>query len=87
MKVADTLTEAAFADRLDEVLDRASNGEEFAIERDGEVFAIVGPSSMRPNVAGVKFVAKDRDFPRPDGRFADDQEAVRATQAVPELPE
>lgn len=49
MKVKDKLTEAALADRLDEVLDRASQGEEFAIERDGEVIAIIRPPTQVRN--------------------------------------
>jgi antitoxin (DNA-binding transcriptional repressor) of toxin-antitoxin stability system len=43
MKVTDKLTEAELAERLDEVLDRASQGEEFAIECDGDVIAVIWP--------------------------------------------
>lgn len=87
MKVAETLTEAAFAERLDELLDRASRGEEFALERDGEVFAIVGPPPGTSAVTRGESVAKYPKAPRPDDQFADDLEAVRASQGVAERPE
>jgi antitoxin (DNA-binding transcriptional repressor) of toxin-antitoxin stability system len=80
MKITDKLTEAALAERLDEVLDRASQGEAFAIERDGEVIAVIGPPtpSAQPGITWGEFVAKYRDLPRPDDRFADDLEAILA---------
>jgi hypothetical protein len=82
MKVAVKLTEAALAERLDEVMDRASQGEVFAIERDGEVIALIRPpaSSAQPGITWGEFVAKYRDLPRPDDRFADDLEAILAEQ-------
>lgn len=76
MKVADTLTETALARRLDEVLERASQGEEFAIERDGEVFAILGPPPVKLGITWGEFIAKYPDLPKPDDRFADDLEAI-----------
>ncbi len=91
MKVAETLTEAALAERLDEVLDRASQGEEFAIERDGEVFAILGPPPVKPGITWGEFIAKYPDLPRPDDRFADDLEAILAEREMmtdgPEWPD
>jgi antitoxin (DNA-binding transcriptional repressor) of toxin-antitoxin stability system len=51
MNVTNKLTEKEFAERLDEVLDRVSQGEEFVIERDGEVLAVIRPlpSRAQPN--------------------------------------
>ena len=93
MKVTDKLTEAEFAERLDDVLDRASQGEEFAIERDGEVIALVRPPapSAQPSITWGEFVAKYPDFPAPDDRFADDLEAILAERKLltdgPEWPD
>jgi antitoxin (DNA-binding transcriptional repressor) of toxin-antitoxin stability system len=91
MKVTDKLTEAALAERLDEMLERASQGEEFAIERDGEVIATIGPPSVQLGITWGEFVAKYRDLPRPDPGFADDLEAIQAEQppmtAPPEWPD
>ncbi len=50
IKVLNRLTEVELVERLDGVLDRASQGEEFAIERDGEVFAILGPLPVKPGI-------------------------------------
>ena len=52
--VAETLTVADLATRLNEVLDRASKGEQFAIEEDGVVFAVIrppAPSNASPEVS------------------------------------
>lgn len=93
MKVQNTLTEEELAERLDEVLNRASQGEEFAIERDGEVFAVIRPPTSVPqrSITWGEFVAKYRDFPRPDDRFADDLEAILAEREMmsegPEWPD
>jgi hypothetical protein len=85
MKVTDKLTEAALAERLDEVLDRASQGEEFAVERDEEVIAVIRPPtpSAQPHITWGEFVAEYRDLPRPDDRFADDLEAILAERDLP----
>jgi antitoxin (DNA-binding transcriptional repressor) of toxin-antitoxin stability system len=64
------------------VLDRASQGEEFAIERDGEVIAVIRPLTPR-GITWREFVAKYREHPRPDDRFADDLEAVLAERDKP----
>jgi antitoxin (DNA-binding transcriptional repressor) of toxin-antitoxin stability system len=78
MKVLNSFTEVELVERLDEVLDRASQGEEFAIERDGEVIAILGPLPVKPGITWGEFVAKNPDLPKPDDRFADDLEAILA---------
>jgi antitoxin (DNA-binding transcriptional repressor) of toxin-antitoxin stability system len=93
MKVTDKLTEAELAERLDEVLDRASQGEEFAVERDGEVIALIRPptSNAQPRITWGEFVAKYRDLPKPDDRFADDLEQILAEREMmtdaPEWPD
>jgi hypothetical protein len=80
MKVADKLTEAALTERLDEVLERASQGEAFAIERDGEVIATIGPSNADsgPTLRELA-IALAHLLPLDDG-FEADIEAVRANQ-------
>lgn len=93
MKVVNTLTEAELVERLDEVLDRASRGEEFEIERDGEVFAVIQPPAQnaKPGITWGEFVAKYPDLPQPDDRFADDLEAILAERELitdgPEWPD
>lgn len=91
MKVLNTLTEAELAERLDEVLDRASQGEEFGIERDGDVFATIGPPPAKPGITWGEFLATYHLRPRPDDRFADDLEAILAEREVisegPEWPD
>ena len=82
MKVLNTLTEAELAERLDEVLDRASQGEEFAIERDGEAIAVIRTPTPR-GITWGEFVARYREFPRSDDRFVDDLEAILAERDRP----
>ena len=89
--VAERLTVADLATTLMEVLDRVSNGEEFAIERNGEVIASIGPPSAKPAITWGEFVATYHLRPRPDDRFADDLEAILAEREMltdaPEWPD
>lgn len=99
MKVTDKLTEAELASRLDEVLDRTSQGEEFAIERDGEVIAVIRPLTPSETVAASttasehrgttweEFTSRTRNLDPPGDGFADDLEAIQASQGVVEMPE
>jgi antitoxin (DNA-binding transcriptional repressor) of toxin-antitoxin stability system len=99
MKVTEKLTEAELAERLDDVLDRASKGEEFAIERDGEVIAVIRPLAPGEAAAAVttasayrgttweEFTSRVRNLDPPGDGFADDLEAIQASQGVVEMPE
>ena len=87
MKVTDKLTEAALAERLDEVLDRASQGEEFAIERDGEVIATIGPPNADSGPTLRELAIKLAQLPPLDDEFEADIGAVRANQRPANIPE
>jgi hypothetical protein len=84
------VTEAELAMRLIEFFERAQQGEQFAIERDGVVIATLGPPGMQPSITWGEFVATYYDLPRPDPGFADDLEAIQVEQrpmtAPPEWP-
>jgi hypothetical protein len=67
--VAESLTVADLAVRLNEILDRANEGEQFAIEEDGVVFAVISAPALDQ---------ASKDFPRPDPGFADDLERIQA---------
>jgi antitoxin (DNA-binding transcriptional repressor) of toxin-antitoxin stability system len=87
MKVTDKLTEAALAERLDEVLNRASQGEEFAIEREGEVIATIGPPNADSEATLRELALKLTQLPPLDDEFEADIEAVLANQRSPRIPE
>jgi antitoxin (DNA-binding transcriptional repressor) of toxin-antitoxin stability system len=78
--VAERLTVANLETSLTEVLERVHRGEEFAIERDGEVIASLGPPNIKPTITWGEFVAIYNDLPRPDPGFADDLERIQAEQ-------
>ena len=80
MKVTEKLTETEFAERLEEVLDRARQGEVFAIERDGEVFAMIGPPSAGSETTLRNLAIELARMPPLDEEFEADIEAVRANQ-------
>lgn len=76
--------ERGLADVLDRVRDR---GERFAVERDGQRVATIVPAAAKPAMTWAGFVAHLRDAPRPDDAFADDLEAIQASQGQFEVPE
>lgn len=80
MKVANKMTEAALAERLDEVLNRASQGEAFAIERDGEAIVTIGPPNTDSRSTLRELAIKMARLPPLDDEFEADIEAVRANQ-------
>lgn len=87
MKVTDKLTEADLAQCLDEVLDRASHGEEFAIERDGEVIAVIRPPTPSSGATPRELAIKLAQLPPLDDEFEADIEAVRGIQRPANIPE
>jgi antitoxin (DNA-binding transcriptional repressor) of toxin-antitoxin stability system len=88
MTVAETLTVEDLATSLLDVLERVRCGEQFTIERDGEVIATLGPPLVPRGITWGEFLATYHELPRPDDRFADDLEAIQAEQGLmPEPPE
>ena len=81
------LTVEEFAARLDEVLNRVSAGERFAIHRDGESIAILAPPIAKLGITARELIAQVGNLEMPGDGFADDLEAIQAAQGYPEFPE
>lgn len=75
MMVAEKLTVAELAVGLTDVLERVRVGEQFAIERDGEVIAVISSPLTTPEIAWDEFVAGYRKRIKPDNRFSDEEES------------
>ena len=86
MMVTDTLTVADLERRLNDVLDRVRRGEQFSIERDGEVIAMLSPASKKSGITVRELVAQIGDLQMPGDGFADDLEAIQAEQGWPRYP-
>ena len=72
---------------LSDVLSRVRYREEkFVIERNGETIALLSPLGPGPRTTMRQLVELVKDIPRPDDGFADDVEALRASQQQAELP-
>ena len=72
---------------LSDVLSRVRYREEkFVIERNGETIALLSPLGPGPLTTMRQLVELVKDIPRPDDGFADDVEALRASQQQAELP-
>ena len=77
------ITATQLARSLSDVLSRVYyRGESFIIERNGETVATLKPPETRPSVTFRELVSrlKDRNVPWPLEGFADDLEAVQASQ-------
>ena len=72
---------------LSDVLSRVRYREEkFVIERNGEAIALLTPLGPGRRTTMRQLVELLKDIPRPDDGFADDVEALRASQQQAELP-
>ena len=72
---------------LSDVLSRVRYREEkFVIERNGETIALLSPLGPGRRTTMRQLVELLKDIPRPDDGFADDVEALRASQQQAELP-
>ena len=72
---------------LSDVLSRVRYREErFVIERNGEAIALLIPLGPGPRTTMRQLVELLKDVPRPDDEFADDVEALRASQQPAGLP-
>ena len=83
------LTEADLAARLTDVVDRARGGARFVIERNGEAVAILTPPEPEPKlgITGRELLARLGDLMPPGDGFADDLEAIQASQGRVEIRE
>lgn len=83
-----TITEAELSERLLEILDRVEHhGERFVVERDGVVVATINPARSQPGITVKELIARVGDLPMPGDGFADDLEAIQASQGVAKLTE
>ena len=81
------VTEADLAETLTDVLERAHDGEHIAIERDGEIFATIGPPPSVSRATLRDLALALARLPPLDDDFAADIEAVRANQRPAKIPE
>jgi len=87
--VETTITAKDLARDLPEVLDRVhDHGERFTVESNGQPIALIMPSpALAPTHFTIgDFVALLSTLPQPDESFADDLEAIQATQGRSEPP-
>lgn len=83
-----TISATELSRRLLDILHRVKNGgERFVIQHDGEAVAAIGPVTRIAGTTWEEFSAKVPDLEPPGEGFADDLEAIRASQGVAEMPE
>lgn len=75
------VTASQLARCLSDILNRVKYcGEHFVVERGGEAVATIIPAEHGRTISWREFVNRLRNAPRPDDDFADDLEAVLASQ-------
>ena len=85
---ATKITAAELAKSLPDVLDRVKHkGERFIVECDGEPLADISPVEPAKSVTFAELFNLLSGLPRPDDKFADDLEAIQASQSVTPPPE
>lgn len=90
--MAMTLSEEDLAARVSDVRDRVGSGERFAIERDGEIVAVLArpePQAVQ-GISGRELAARVGDLMPPEDGFGDDLEvihAARGTASAPQCPD
>jgi antitoxin (DNA-binding transcriptional repressor) of toxin-antitoxin stability system len=81
--MATKITATELARGLSEFLNRARyKGESFAVERNGEIVATLGPPEVPAGATLEALVAELRKLPRPDEGFADDVDEIHAAQGT-----
>lgn len=76
------------ARNLSDVLNRIRyRGEQFVVERNGEPVANLGPVGAVRGITVAEFFERLRTMNWPDEGFADDLEAIQASQPKAEFPE
>ena len=82
------ITATDLARSLADVLNRIRyRGERFLVERNGEPIAILEPVSTTSHITLGEVAARLGDLSLPGDRFAEDLEAVQASQPQPGTPE
>ena len=83
-----TITATDLAKNLSDVLSRVRyRGERFVIERNGEPVALLEPAGARPGITLRELATQLSGFALPGDGFADDLEAIQASQQPVEPPE
>lgn len=82
-----TISPDELAERLADVMSRVeSAGERFVVERDGRALAVIAAPEPKAEMSWDEFLASySSTWPRADNQFADDLQAVHASQ--PPMPE
>ncbi|MCL4466576.1 MAG: type II toxin-antitoxin system Phd/YefM family antitoxin [Chloroflexi bacterium] len=81
------VTSTELAKGLSDILNRVRyRGERFVVERNGEPVAVLTPSVPTPGITLREVVIKLGDIPLPGDGFAEDLEAVQASQPRAEVP-
>lgn len=82
------ITATELAKSLSEILNRIRyRGERFVIQRNGEPIATLTPAGVTSSMTLTELAAFLESAPRPDEGFADDLEAIQATQRPASIPE
>lgn len=80
------ITATELSKNLSDILNRVRYQQEsFTVVRNGETVATLGPAP-KPPITFREFVALLKELPRPDEDFADDLEAIQASQTKTEPP-
>jgi antitoxin (DNA-binding transcriptional repressor) of toxin-antitoxin stability system len=76
------------AEHLSEVLDRVQErGDRFTVYQDGEKIALIAPVPTVRGTTWEQFTARVPNLEFPGEGFADDLEAIQASQGIAEIPE
>lgn len=82
------ITATELAKSLSDVLNRVKyKGEQFVVERNGEPIATIVPAAPPRSITLREFLLRYKHFPRPDDKFADDLEAIQASQPKASFPQ
>jgi prevent-host-death family protein len=86
--VETTITATELARNLSDVLNRIRyRGERFLVERNGEPVARLDPVESSKVLTFRQLIELIRRIEQPDDQFADDLEAIQASQPKAEFPE
>lgn len=78
-----TITATELADHLSDILHRVRcDGERFVVEENGKRIAVLPPHEPKPGVTGRELLARLGDLRMPGDGFADDLEAIQASQPM-----
>jgi prevent-host-death family protein len=85
---ATTITATQLARQLSDILNRVKyRGEQFVVQRNGETVATISPPRAESGTTWDEFIARVPNLEFPGDGFADDLEAVQASQGIAEMPE